>query len=782
MSYNPSATATIGLEFDAYTDGVTSLSSPTVCAAFWVDSSATETIDEIYIPHTWTGPSTGYGKLCVDVYDLAGTGAGATLTETRYQPNEDDAESNVYNDAWSAVTAGTTYVRIDEVSYSDSDYLNFPNSSSVRMAFNTGAMSSSLQVASVKFEIRAFGYWGATGQMRVELYNNTTRVSTLATITPPADSDGTHPGFRTYTVGPFTTNPLTGAAWTATDIINMDTGANLMVQLQCDEGRGMVAVSWLSMIVTTGADVRVATGTTATQTSLPSGIQTNLPVTLAANWSKASGTDYLLVCRRIDDPTGSATTLIPQPMWIGTGTNPHVHGQSYSSTLAASGLLATTGSVDTTKTYGFWLARTDNAMSADSQPYYDVVLQKCHTSSTLKQGVNGAAATTYKGVQLLVASPTTTPGADLLVKVKRVSDNVQLGGTATITAASITSGTLLGTLSDSTLGNVSIYRLNVNLASTATLAAVDYYFEYTSTAASTAPWYVVMLDGDADHALTGNTTYGGTTNNATIAGVDDEEADFVTRISTTMTTPSSITVTGTSTAINGATFYYSDVDWVDGGAIGATFERWEVDRSEDGGTTYATIAYVETEATITFADYEAPRATTLKYRVRKVRTDGAVSDYVTQSDTTSLTATASGLYVFTSNSAPSLSVGYAVLGTEARYGFLNANETVFHRLHDRDYQAAFRPLENRGLSWSFDLIVHASKTAPSAGRGVQAFGALLALAESDDVSYICLHTADSERFFGTIQVSGGRRVEPNGAYIASVTFTETQADSSMVTV
>jgi hypothetical protein len=715
--------------------------------------------------------------LCVDVYNLADTGAGATLTETRYQPNEDDAESNVYNDAWVAVSAGSTYTRIDEVSYSDTDYLNFPNSSSVRVAFNTGAMSSSLQVASVSWEIRAFGYWGATGQMRVELYNNTTRVSTLGTITPPADSDGTHPGFRTYTIGPFTTNPNTGAAWTAAEIIAMDTGSNLMVQLQCDATVGMVAVSWLSMIVTTGADKRVATGTTATQTSLPAGVQTNLPVTLASAWTKSASLDYLLVARRIDDPTGSATTLIPQPMWIGTGTNPHVQGKSYSTTLDASGLLAATGSIDATKTYGFWLATTaGTTMSVDSQPYYDVTVQSCHTSSTLRQGFNGAAATIYKGVQFIAASPSTTPGASLSIKVRKASDNSQQGGAATVAAADITAGTYLGTLTDATLGSLSMYRLNVNLTTTATLTTSDsYVFEYTSSAASTAPWYIVMLDGTATHTLSGNVTYGGTLA-SNVAGTTKSAADFVTRISTSVAAPSSVTDTATLSSISG--FYYNDIDWVDAGALGATFDYWEVQRSEDSGSTYATVATVQTEATVTFHDYEAPRGVALKYRVRKVRTDGAVSDWTAEASTTTLSATSSSLTVFTTNEDPTLMVGYAIRGTDTAYRFLNADETVFMTMHDRDYQASFRPLEQRGMQWQFEALYTAGASTP----GVGAFDALRAIAEDPDVPYICMHTSDGERFFGALQVHEGRRNQPAAVYSAVVTFTETQANSTAVDI
>ena len=42
-------------------------------------------------------------------------------------------------------------------------------------------------------------------------------------------------------------------------------------------------------------------------------------------------------------------------------------------------------------------------------------------------------------------------------------------------------------------------------------AATNYYFDFTSSTSSGNPWLLVMLDGTASHALTGNVTYGGST-------------------------------------------------------------------------------------------------------------------------------------------------------------------------------------------------------------------------------------------------------------------------------
>lgn len=773
--FNPNTPSTIGVEWDVATESVTPLTTPTTCAAWLCASTATETISTIYVPHSWTGASSGYGKLVVDVYDLADTGAGSTPATTRYQPNETKTNNNMFAPyPWSSITT-TAHTVVDETAYSDSDYLAFTWTSYAKLAFNTTAFTG--QVVSVSWEIRAFGYYGTTGNLSVELYNGTSYVSRLGTIAPPANGDDTHLNFVTYTIGPFTTNPLTGVAWTQTDISNMDTGTNLMVMLSCNTGN--VAVSWVSMIVSSGTDKRKATGSTATQTSLPSGFQTNLPVTLAANWSKVSGTNYLLVARRLDDPTGLASTLIPQPVYIADAATPWT-GASYSTTLDSSGLLATTGSVDTSKTYPFWLGRSDVAMSVDSQPYWNLTAKPCHTSSTLKQGVLGTA-NTYKGVRAMITyAAGAVPTADLLIKVKRTSDNVQLGGTATVTTTIADAADFYGTIVDTTYGTLDFVSVAVDLASTASLAAVAYYFEFTSSTGSGTPWFVLMLDGTASHALTGNTTYGGSTYQADIAGAGTAAGDFIARISTSPAAPSSITVTNTTTTINGTSIDYADVDWVSGGALGAAFEWWEVDRSEDAGTTWTNIATISTEATLTFADYEGLRSNANKYRVRAVRTDGAHSDWTTQSGTVTPAAMVGAKAVFTTNAAPTLTVGYVPHGTDATYRFLSADETVYVRLHDRDYQAAFKPLEQRGMSWSFQVQVYIGTGTPTGGAGTGAYTALRAIADNSDAPYLCLHTGDGQRFFGSIQAPQGDRDLAVGAYLATVTFTETQADSSAV--
>jgi hypothetical protein len=781
-NWNPSAPNTIGLEWDVATESVTPLSSTNACAAWLCASTVAETISTIYVPLSWTGPSTGYGKLAIDVYDLADTGAGAPAVTSRYAPNTTQANNNLFAPyPWSSVTT-TAHTYVDEEPYADSDYLAFASSSSCRFEFGSAAFTGSVQ--SVAFEIRAMGYSGGAPRLNVQLYKNGAYKAALGTLAPPADSDDAGPNFprfTTYTLGPFTTNPDTGLAWTAADVASFDT-AGTGYSLAFVWQSGLVGVSYVSMVVkTAGVDKRKATGSTATQTTLPSGFQTNTPVTLASSWSKAAATNYLLVARRLEDPAGKATTLVPQPVYLATAASP-ANGKSYSTAIDASGFLTAVGTGDATKTYPFWLGTSGGAISVDSQPYWDLAAKPCHTSSTLKQGVAGASAQAYKAVRAMVAySAALPPTADLVVKLKRTSDNVQLGGNGTVTVAAAAATATTGTVVDATYGSLAFKLVSVDLASSGTLAAAtDYYLEFTSSSSASNPWFVLMLDATASHALTGNQTYQGSTDQATVAGTGIAQGDFLARIGAAPAAPSSITVTNTTATINATTLDYAAISWVNGGSLGSAFARWEIERSEDGGTTWSQAGTISTEATVSFADYYGRRSNPNKYRVRIVRSDGVTSDWTTQTGTVTPAAVAGARVVFTSNAAPGLTVGYVPDGNDAAYDFLSASEAVQMRLHARDFTATFKPLEQRGIAWTFTLQVWVGQTAPPAGSGVAAFSALRALAESSTTTEVCMHTGDGERFYGAIVVPSGNRSVAEGIYLAPVTFTQSAASVATV--
>jgi hypothetical protein len=138
------------------------------------------------------------------------------------------------------------------------------------------------------------------------------------------------------------------------------------------------------------------------------------------------------------------------------------------------------------------------------------------------------------------------------------------------------------------------------------------------------------------------------------------------------------------------------------------------------------------------------------------------------------------------NADPSLSCGYPKLDADYDYTFPSADETVLMRLHGRDYVAAFRPTERRGVVWSTRLLIYSKgntddiERLPPSGAGVQAFATLRAIAETQ--ASIAVLTGDGERLYASVQVPSGPRLEPAHHYAADVVFTQVSDTPTVVEV
>lgn len=813
MAYDVDAPSTIGPNWLIAKSGVTSLASTTDAVAMLLTSRSAETIDQLILPVEWAGASNGYGKLWAEVYDLADLGLPAAETLYTYVPNEDDAIGGIaiypYPPGWGTLlTTGNGYTKVDDSSPDDSDFVIFGwgnLDNRVRWAFNSSTLPTTRRVLSVSFLIRAQSFNGSQCTLNVDLFNNTTLVQRLATLYPGGFGDTIDNWrFSDYIVGPLFLNPATGEPWLVDDIIAMDTGSNLMLQLGNTTPQG--AVSQVQMIVRTVPEKRVAVGASATITSRPSGLQTATPILLKTprgvdNWSKADAKQYLVVVRRLWDPTGVRSALVPSFRWVGDDPCPHLVGTEYGAVLGdASGNLTSAGSAGT-KTYGLHIGRSDSAMSADSQPYYDITPQVVHASSTMEQGIEGADGSSYGVVRLVVGvDAAALPDAALTLKVRRTSDNVQMGGDASVTAADLGSQTSLGTHD-----GIAWYVVNALMSSAATLAAATgYYIEATSTAAAANAWRLAMLDFTETHSLTGNPSYGGATRYADLNGVSAAAyGDFAAVVSTVATAPPTITVDPTIGGVGAGIgqvalpdpgnlrcavddLEFARVQWgAPSPAMGAAFLRYEVQRSEDGGTTWVDIGTVSSEATLEFNDWEALRNTPLKYRVRSIRTDGAPSTWATQTGTITCQLT-SPVVLFTSNADPTLCTGYMLLGGTHSYDFLEAGELVLVRMEGRKNMTAFKPLpeDAAGMGWSGTVLVFTDGNGPYPGAvapstpGWEMFEPLRAIARAD-LPYVCVLTWRGERLFAALAVETGLQVEPAHNYTAPFTVTQVADDPTV---
>jgi hypothetical protein len=278
-----------------------------------------------------------------------------------------------------------------------------------------------------------------------------------------------------------------------------------------------------------------------------------------------------------------------------------------------------------------------------------------------------------------------TTVANLVVTIKRRSDNVQFGGTLTITPAQANAAPDAGNGWKAITGN---------LTSTGTLAAAtQYYIEYSSTAANAGVgWQVAAVD--ANGAVGGLAGYGGTTDRGAANATELDAWDVTGILSTVPAAPSGWAValntqTLTASVCDVLTVQRASMSWT-ATALGGTFLRYEIQRTEDGGTTWTTIAYVGTESVVAFVDYEAKRGVSAGYRIRVVRSDGAQGDWSTTISVTKAT-TNNCVLSLVSNYAPTLNVNYDY-DPDVAYDFLETNEQVNVAVYGRDY--SLLPLQN----------------------------------------------------------------------------------------
>lgn len=401
---------------------------------------------------------------------------------------------------------------------------------------------------------------------------------------------------------------------------------------------------------------------------------------------------------------------------------------------------------------------------ADSQPYVTLTSAAVYTGQDAEGEFSDAAAVAYGVVQAMVRY-SGTPTADLLVKVKRRSDNTQFGGTYTITKALVDAATALGADGWASLTGF--------LSSTGTLAAAtQYYVEFSSSTDSSNPWYVLALNA-ADNAET--LTFGGITDAATINGAEDTTYDLVATLSTVPTAPAGLASSllwqsidpGGAGGCAVTSIAYVHLAWT-ATALGVSFLRYEVQRTEDGGSTWNDVGLINTEATVTFDDYECARGVNVQHRIRVVRIDGAASDWTAA--TVGRTCPTVGVeWLFVSNQDPTLNCAYNREPT-VEYEFLTAEETTFLALYGRDNQVALKPTENRGVAFELALILSAVSTP--AARGLPVFAPLRAIGEDPDISYVCVLDPDGNRWLAEVQVPQGTHANPGQRYVAMATVTE----------
>lgn len=348
--------------------------------------------------------------------------------------------------------------------------------------------------------------------------------------------------------------------------------------------------------------------------------------------------------------------------------------------------------------------------------------------------------------------------------------NPTVGGTLNITKA------MVDALTASPLGWKAVA---AKLASSATLAtATQYYLEFSSAVSGVGAdsWSVLAFDTTN---VGNDETFGAASSpvdQGKVNGTRSQRYTLAATISQVPAAPTGLAVTTLHQTLvnaaqcNGALWDYLHFTWT-ATALGAAFAYYEIQRSSDGGVTWATVRTIPLEATAAYDTYETRRGVLTSFRMRVVLLSGASSDW---SATATGTAQPSGpgcVYGFVSDENPALNCAYVKLGPDETYAFPSAAEAKFDPIYGRDYQVASIPSENRGVTFTLSLLVTAITTPPVSGTATRPFQALRDISTAS-LSYVAVIDPEGNKTLANVRVPQGTRHEPAAMYIAQVDVTE----------
>lgn len=328
--------------------------------------------------------------------------------------------------------------------------------------------------------------------------------------------------------------------------------------------------------------------------------------------------------------------------------------------------------------------------------------------------------------------------------------------------------------------------------------------------ASADRWEIPTLSTAATGATYTGATYGG----STLVGQSDARYDYAIDLVTAVPTvtgaavthgfhPLTPLVTGCPTPLFHS-LDYASVCWgnipivsgspqITGSPLVTGFCAWEVERRDTVDDVWRRIARVTDRNILCVNDYEARIGVQSDYRIRLCRLDGACGGYATVTGfvrvgastataAPAVTGTGCDGLVFTANESPDMTVAYPYMftGTPTEdFTFDEAATVVLQRMHMRDYQVAFRPLERGGVSFTRTMLTNALSVPPD--RLDRGFDALRDIAWAS-LTYVCVLDMRGNRWFASVNVPTGTVRETNQVYMASVQVVETTDRPSVIDV
>lgn len=775
MQFNQNSTDIKGPEWFPYVQGSILLDSFTKCALGEMVQTVGQATGWVKVGVRQI-PVRG-GTYVVEVYDQGGA-VPPNGNQQVAVPNEDVSGTGTTVTTWCDQAVGTSNIfqSIDDgLSPNTSDYIrtgtNGPGGPGRYVSrFNTGSLTlTGKRILAVRLVLVIAGTTSGTWSAGLNLGG--VDYSALSNI--PIIPSGVNVADMTYTKE-WNINPSTGLPWTIAQVQALDTTDEWWVESTLAVGGVTILFNCYLMVIYADEN-RLAVGLLDDRASALSPNLYNIVPLLTptgGTWTKDGTGMHLYGIRRTSDSGALQIATLDSGKVLSVA-------RSSTPTLDPTyGYIPFTSDL-TPQSPALALVQvtTAPADSVDSQPYLKLVESQVFSGQDAEQEFSGAAVANYKFVKF-VAKPGAATAA-MLIKLKRRSDNVQLGGTATLPTSLAVGGDVVSV----TPVAGGLYLIMVALSSAATLAtATQYYIEFSSATASGAPWVVIAGDttqhGDA-------ASFGGTTDRGLVNGSEADRYDVFTTIGlSSVVAPGSFAGVAQTQPISGstvcgvATIGRAHLSWT-ATSLAANFGYYDLQRSDDGGTTYTTIGYLLTESLVAFDDYEALRNVATKYRIKVVRLDGLPSDY-TAVATVTVPETCAEI-IFVSNYDPTTNIAYD-RRPQADYDVLDSGAAITVPIYGRDRQLGFQPTERLGVTARFTVLVGIDSRVPAGGGlSVNAFAPLRAIAVAP-LPYVCVLDRWGTRLMAQLRVPDASHTEPLGQYAASIEATEVTTTPFAVSV
>jgi hypothetical protein len=762
-NWNPAATSTLGLEWFPYAQGSVSLDAAGKMAAVSLNQTATGGSATLNANIANIGIPIRGGIYAVEIYDNE-TGVPVDAVQSSFcYPNADVSGNGTGTGQWrtSGGSGSNIYANIDETTLTDfsGDYIQAGSSNTiVKYLGRVTAASPSLtgkRVLGVKLVTRLGGYSCPVAIMGLN----------IGGVDYSAGSYSVSSWYPGQTPRTFSKtwwfNPATKKPWTIADITAFNSTDEWFIT-RGNSRQLIVFQAYLQVYYCT--ENRIAVGYMDDSASaLTANAWTTVPVLTPTGgaWTKDTTGRHLYTVRRVSN-TGSIK--IPYL----TAADVNILASGWTPTVDPTyGTITAMGTANNHLMPVIQRQTTGPADIADSIAYVNPVAALVSNGQNAEQEVSAPAATAYGKFQFLVKPGDAT--ANLSVILKR-RDATAIGGSAfVLTPAAAAALPDVGGGWRFSQGSMATPTNNLN-------PAAQHFIEFSSTSGS--PWTIQALDT----LNAGNTTtFGGTTDRAVVNGVEADRYELAATVGTVPTPPTNFVAALGSQAVSETiccvtSIGRTDLTW---DAVVYTtgyegFHGYEIQRSEDGGTTWTTVALLVDEGASSWKDYEAKRGVGAKYRIRFIRTDGAISDWATAAATITKPVVSNTLFLV-SNYEPTFNVAYEYRPGKS-YDFNEADELVLTPLHMADYQAAFRPIEYRGTTANYTMLVGADDKVPvGGGKGWSAFGPLRDIARAA-LPYVCLLDYNGNRMLAALSVPSGEEEQPMALYIAEMAATEVGVD------